>query len=81
VDEAGTYDMEIKYQMAGDRPTKFDLVFPGESFAFELEAGSPPVHIKDIPLSKGITNFTLTCTSTNPGSDPRLYEMVFSPGN
>jgi uncharacterized lipoprotein YajG len=42
-------------------------------------SGSPPVHIKGIPISKGITNFTLISTSTNPGGDSRFYEMAFSP--
>ncbi len=72
----GLYDMEIRYRLEGDATMQFCLDFSENSYPVEFLPGNEPVQIKSIPLSPGMTNFTLIRKAVHPEKDLRIYEMV-----
>ena len=78
VEEAGLYGMEISCRITGNSGFNFEIVFPGQSFPVEFVSGAGVVQIPDIPLSSGITSFTLRNRSEAAQGEIRLFEMLIA---
>ena len=76
VDESGIYNMEIKYGLEGNSSMNFELLLPESSYPVEFISGPNTVRILNIPLSAGMTSFTLKNKISVPDCEIRLYEML-----
>lgn len=75
VEEEGIYNMEITYQLEGRKGMIFDVIFPDITSQVDFPSGSGLVKIFGIPLSSGITSFTLVNRSDAAQGEIRLKEM------
>jgi len=75
--EGGIYTIEFRYRMQDTETQPFDLVIPQGVYRLEFKAGGNRISVEDVPFHEGLTIFTLKNVTDRPGSDLRLFQMIF----